>query len=171
MNLEEQFYQQFPSAGDNYGITEVVHAQKVGIEIIPFYLVITSRLKKSSYKGGTKIVPSRFSSRPASHINSPLEKSVKAGKLPVEPWDLTGFLITTLAIYCSIIFYFDDIKYQLCVKTKHFYKLNNLDITYLINSKNFGSFLNIRIAVKFGILELQNRVTKSSHAKWSHTWS
>ena len=65
--------------------SEVMHAQKVGIEVIPFYLVIKSQLKKSSYKGVTKIVPSRFSSRPACHINSPLEKSVKAGKLPVEP--------------------------------------------------------------------------------------
>ena len=41
-------------------------------EIIPSCLVITSRLKKSVYKGGTKIVPPRFLSRPTSHINSPL---------------------------------------------------------------------------------------------------
>ena len=41
--------------------SEVMHAQKVGTEVIPFYLVIKSQLKKSSYKGGTKIVPSRLS--------------------------------------------------------------------------------------------------------------
>ena len=47
------------------------HAQKDGTEIILSYLVIPSRLKNSPYIGGTKIVPSRLLSRPASDINIP----------------------------------------------------------------------------------------------------
>ena len=47
-------------------------ARKGAAEIISSCLVIPSQLKKSSYKGGTKIVPFRFLSDRTSHINSPL---------------------------------------------------------------------------------------------------
>ena len=48
LNLEKRFYQQFPSAGENYGITYAMHARKGGTEIIPSCLVIPSQLKKSA---------------------------------------------------------------------------------------------------------------------------
>ena len=48
-----------------------LHAKRGGTEIIPFSPVFPFRFKKSSNKGRTKIVSSRFSPRPASHINSP----------------------------------------------------------------------------------------------------
>ena len=34
MNLEEQFYQQFPRVGENYGTVSVIYAQKGGSESI-----------------------------------------------------------------------------------------------------------------------------------------
>ena len=46
--LKEQFYQQFPSIGKNYGTTYVIHARKGGTEIISFSLVVLSQLKKIS---------------------------------------------------------------------------------------------------------------------------
>ena len=48
------------------------HAQRDVIEIVSSRLVIPPWLKKSAYKGETKIILSPFLSVQASHINSPL---------------------------------------------------------------------------------------------------
>lgn len=50
--------------------TVLFHAQKTTTEIISWCLFISSRLKKSTYENGIKIVPSRFLSFFGSHINS-----------------------------------------------------------------------------------------------------
>ena len=47
------------------------HAQKGREEITSSYLGILSCLKKSPYKGWTKVVQSRLLTHPASHIKSP----------------------------------------------------------------------------------------------------
>ena len=57
------------------GLSTQFHAQEGGKEIIPSCLLIPSQLEKCIYKGETKIIPSRFLSRPCSHINSPLDYS------------------------------------------------------------------------------------------------
>ena len=51
------------------------HAQKGGTEIIPSYLVISSRLKKLTQKDGTKISQTCFLSRPTFYINYPKRSS------------------------------------------------------------------------------------------------
>ena len=59
LNLEEQFYQHFPSR-NKYGTTYtyVIHAQK-GEQNHPILSDYPSRLKKSPNKGWIKIVPHR----------------------------------------------------------------------------------------------------------------
>ena len=63
LNLEEQFYQQLLSAGENYGTIQVIHARKGGTKM-PSCLVIPSWLKKSPYAGQklscSSFYPSRF---------------------------------------------------------------------------------------------------------------
>ena len=51
-----------------YGKLWKNHAPKDEAGVISSYLVISSCLKKSAYKGGTKIVTSRFLSCPASFM-------------------------------------------------------------------------------------------------------
>ena len=66
--LSTQFYEKFPSAATNYGITYVVHTRKGGTQIIPSCLVLLYRLKKSPYnKGRAKILLYSFLSRLAKH--------------------------------------------------------------------------------------------------------
>ena len=54
IKLEEQFYQKFLPAVRIVEPLNQFHAQKGATEIIKSYLVIPSRLKKSTYKGETK---------------------------------------------------------------------------------------------------------------------
>ena len=70
--LSTQFYEKFPSAATNYGITYVVHTRKGGTQIIPSCLVLLYRLKKSPYnKGRAKILLYSFLSRLA---KTPMEE-------------------------------------------------------------------------------------------------
>ena len=65
------------------------HAQKAVTETIPSGLFIPSRLKKSTYKSGMKIITSCFSTRPHSHMNRTLVDTslltvCKSSRLDVE---------------------------------------------------------------------------------------
>ena len=68
---KSNFTNSFDQLGKNMWFHLQYHAQRDVIEIIPSRLVIPPWLKKSAYKGETKIILSPFLSVQASHINSP----------------------------------------------------------------------------------------------------